>query len=135
MNSFRRPPRDASPVAHRRDPVGDPPPPRFSFLTSAFRPFERHETLEGVAARLAAMRAGRGMAIRPAMSSGPPGYGAYEAAKVVVWPKSHGTDEVGMEEWLGLVTLPHADVPALRAAVKAADRALRSDTTQQKEAA
>lgn len=104
----------------RRFPAAAPPPPRLTLIRELGHPVEHLADLQAAAARICELRPkGHGLRLPPTFGD----YGGaatFESVAIYTLPK-----DADMEDWRGSLVLPHAERPALMAAVRDHAAALR----------
>ncbi|PLR25085.1 hypothetical protein SGCZBJ_12685 [Caulobacter zeae] len=79
---------------------------------------EHHQNLDGLALRIQAIRARRGLTITPCIGAHDAG-DEFEGFNVSVTPRG------GSPEWVATIVLPHAQLDALKGAIQRAAKPLQ----------
>ena len=104
-------------AAHRavlaKWPEEDPRAERLTLVRDHGHPLEVFASVEAAGVRIQELRGRRYLRVTLSMAS----FGAAGVQAAALWTRPAGQDT---EEWLGTLVLPHAELPALKAAIHAA---------------
>ncbi|PVM90682.1 hypothetical protein [Caulobacter endophyticus] len=93
-------------------------PPPFTLIRDWSGGAEQHQSLDGLALRIQAIRAKRGLTITPCIAAYDGG-DEFEGFNVSVTPRG------GSPEWAATIVVPHGQLDALKAAIQRAAKPLQ----------